>query len=97
MTGRVNYCQGKTIYIESSSNDIIPVFPIYSEEQQYFLILAAYATTIHKIKGQTLQHVTLILDMCMLSLAIGYVALSRVSSLDNFYFFSNFIYLQVIT
>ena len=84
MTGRVNYCQGKTIYIENSSNDIIPVFPIYSEEQQYFLILAAYATTIRKIKGQTLQHVTLILDMCMLSPAIGYVALSRVSSLDNF-------------
>ena len=53
MTGRVKYLKGETIYIENSSNDIIPAFPVYSAEQQYFPILAAYATTIHKIMGQT--------------------------------------------
>ena len=83
MTGRVKHCEGETIYIENSSSDIIPVFPVYSEEQQNFPILAAYASTIHKIMGQTLQHATLVFDMRMLSPAVGYVALSRVSSLDN--------------
>ena len=53
MTGRVKYLKDETIYIENSSNDIIPAFPVYSAEQQYFPILAAYATTIHKIMGQT--------------------------------------------
>lgn len=83
MTGRVKYCQGDTIFIENVSNDIIPVFPVYSEGQQYFPILPAYASTVHKIMGQTLEHITLVFDIRMLSPAVGYVALSRVSSLDN--------------
>ena len=83
MTGRVKYCQGDTIFIENVSKDIIPVFPVYCEGQQYFPILPAYASTVHKIMGQTLEHITLVFDIRMLSPAVGYVALSRVSSLDN--------------
>ena len=83
MTDRINYCEGDTIFIENSSNDIIPVFPVCSEEQQFFPIVAGYAFTIHKIMGQTLEHITLVFDMRMLSPAVGYVALSRVSSLEN--------------
>ena len=83
MTGRIKYCEGDTIFIENSSNDIIPVFPVYSEEQQFFPIVAGYAFTIHKIMGQTLEHITLVFDMRMLSPAVGYVALSRISSLEN--------------
>ena len=76
-------CEGDTIFIENSSNDIIPVFPVYFEERQFFPIVAGYAFTIHKIMGQTLEHITLVFDMRMLSPAVGYVALSRVSSLEN--------------
>ena len=83
ITGRVKYCEGKKIYIENSPNDIIPVPPVYSEEHQYFPILTAYATTIYKIIGQTLHYVTLVFDMRMLSPAVGYIVLSRASSLDN--------------
>ena len=83
MIGRVKYCESDAIYIQNSSNDIIPVFPVCSNEQQYFPILASYAATIHKIVGQTLQHVTLVFDKRILSPAVGYVALSRVSSPDN--------------
>ena len=83
MTGRVKYCEGDAIFIENSSNNIIPVFPVYSQEQQFFPIVAGYAFTIHKIMGPTLEHITLVFDIRMLSPAVEYIALSRVSSLDN--------------
>ena len=83
MTGRVRYCQNDTIFIQNSSNKIIPVFAVYCEGQKYFPIVPAYALTVHKIMGQTLQHITLVFTICILSPAVGYFALSRVSSLDN--------------
>ena len=42
-----------------------------------------YTSTVHKVMGQAVEHVTLVFDMRMLSPAVGYVALSRVSCLDN--------------
>ena len=83
MTGRVRYCQGDTIFIQNSSNEIIPHFAAYCEGQKYFPIVPAYASTVHKIMAQTLQHITLVFDIRILSPAIGYVPLLRVSSLDN--------------
>lgn len=71
------------IFIQNNSNEIILVFPVYCEEQQYFTIFAAYASTVHKIIGQTLEHINLVFDIPMLSLTIGYIVLSRVSSLYN--------------
>ena len=62
---------------------MVPVFAVYSNGLEYFPIVAGYASTIHKVMGQTLKHVTLVFDMRMLSPAVGYVALSRVSSLDD--------------
>ena len=62
---------------------MVPVFAVYSQGQEYFPIVAEYASTIHKVMGQTLQHVTLAFDKQILSPAVGYVALSRISSLDN--------------
>ena len=83
MTGRVKYCEGNTIFVQNNSGEVIPVFPVYCEGRQYFPIVPAYASTVHKIMGQTLQHITLVFDIRTLSLTVGYVALSRVSSLDN--------------
>ena len=82
MTGKIKYLQGNIIFLQAS-NKVIPVFAVYDQAKQYFPIVAGYASTVHKVKGQTLQHVTLAFDIRMLSPAVGYVALSRVSSLDN--------------
>ena len=69
--------------IYTNSKLMVPVFPVYSNGQQCYPIVAGYASTIHKVVGQTLHHVTLAFDMPILCPAVGYIALSRVSSLDN--------------
>ena len=56
---------------------------MYDKGQEYFPIVPGYASTVHKVIGQALQHVTLAFDISMLSPAVGYIALSRVSSIDN--------------
>ena len=56
---------------------------MYDKGQEYFPIVPGYASTVRKVIGQALQHVTLAFDISMLSPAVGYVALSRVSSIDN--------------
>ena len=71
-----------TIFIQTA-NVMVPVFSVYRGGQEYFPIVAGYASTIHKVMGQKLQHVTLAFDTRMLSPALWYKALSRVSSLDN--------------
>ena len=80
--GKVKYVRGNTIFVKTT-DAIVPVFAVYSNGLEYFPIVAGYAFTIHKVMGQTLKHVTLVFDMPMLSPAVGYVALSRVSSLDD--------------
>ena len=83
MTGKVKYIDGNTIYVETNTNTIILVFAVFKDGQQYFHLIAGYASTVHKVMGQTLQHITLVFDIQMLSRVVGYVALSRVSSLGN--------------
>ena len=82
MIGKIKYLQGNIIFLQAS-NKVIPVFAVYNQGQQFFPIVAGNASMVHKVMGQTLQHVTLAFDIRMLSPAVGYVALSRVSSLDN--------------
>ena len=82
MVGKVQYCEGQHIFIRRGEK-VIPVFPVYNNRQPYYPIVAGYSFTIHKVMGQTLPHVTLVFDTRFLSPAVGYVALSRVSSLDN--------------
>ena len=82
MTGKVKYAEGNIIFIQSADK-IIPIFPVYQDGVPYYPILAGYASTVHKITGQTSPHITLVFNMRILSQGVGYVALSRVSSLDN--------------
>ena len=82
MTGRVQYCDGSNIFVKCGDT-LVPVFPVYRDREPYYPIAAGYCSTIHKTMGQTLPHVTMIFYCCFLSLAVGYVALSRVSSLAN--------------
>ena len=82
MNGRVHDCEGQTIFINSGCK-IIPVFPIYRDRTSYHPMVAGYCFTIHKIMGQTLKHITLVFDTRHLAPAVGYVALSRVSPINN--------------
>ena len=72
MTRKIKYFEGNIIFIQSS-NKIIPVFAVLGQGQQYFPIVAEYASTVHKVMGQALQHVTLVFDIRILSPAVGYV------------------------
>ena len=45
-----------------------------------------YASTIAKVQGQTLDHVTIWFDMMTLPYGCAYVAISRVRSLNNLWF-----------
>ena len=79
MTG---HCDGQTIFIKSGDN-LIPVFPVYREGTPYYPLVPAYCFTVHKVMGQTIPHVTLVFDSRYLPPAVGYVALPRVSDIDN--------------
>ena len=82
MVGKVQYCEGQHIFIKCGEK-VVPVFPAYHNRQPYYPVVAGYCFTILKVMGQTLPRVTLVFDFRFLSPAVGYVALSRVSSLDN--------------
>ena len=79
MTG---HCDGQTIFIKSGDN-LIPVFPVYRDRTPYYPLVPAYCFTVHKVMGQTIPHVTLVFDSRYLPPAVGYVALPRVSDIDN--------------
>ena len=82
MTGKIKYVEGNIIFIQASEK-IIPVFAVLGHGEQYFPIVAGYASVVHKVMGQTLKHITLAFDIRMIFPAIGYVALSRVYSIDR--------------
>ena len=74
--------EGNIIFVQAV-NKLVPVFAVYDKGQRYYPIVPGYASTVHKVMGQTLQHVTLVFDTRILSPTVRYVALSRVSPLDN--------------
>ena len=82
MTGKVLYCEGQVIFFKCG-NSAVPVFPVYCNHTPYYPIAPGYSSTIHKVMGQTLRHVSLVFNCRYLSPAVRYVTLSRVSSLDN--------------
>ena len=81
-TGKVKYVESNVIFLESSKG-VLAVFPVFENGCQYYPLVPAYSSTVHKIMGQDLDHVTLAFDLRTLSPAVGYVALSSVSSFDK--------------
>ena len=59
------------------------VFPVFENDCQYYPLGATYSSSVHEIMGQDLDYVTLGFVLRTLSPALGYVALSRVSSFDK--------------
>ena len=80
--GTVSFHHGDVVFIKSK-DVIIPVFPVYSNNIKYYPLRYAYVSTVHKIKGQTLEHVTLVFVMKLITYGMGYIAASRVDSLDK--------------
>ena len=66
-----------------SSKWILVVFSVFEKGCHYYPLVAGYTSTIHKIMGQDLDHVTLAFDLNTLSPAVGNVALSRLFSFDK--------------
>ena len=44
---------------------------MYDDGKRYYPIVTGYASTVRKVMGQTLQHVTLVFDMQVLSPDVG--------------------------
>lgn len=76
------YIYNSILFVKSKTS-ILPIFPVYDDGVPYYPIVPGYASTVHKIMGQTLAHVTLAFDLTKLSSAVGYVAISRVDSINN--------------
>ena len=79
-TGRVKYIRHGIVMLENSTG-IIPVFPLFTNGQSYYPLTPAYSSTVHKIMGQDLPHVTLAFEDKVLLAAVGYVVLTRVRNL----------------
>ena len=58
-TGRVKYIRNDIVTLEKSTG-IIPVFPVFTNGQSYYPLTPAYSSTVHKIIGQDMAHVTLV-------------------------------------
>ena len=80
-TGRVKYIRNGIVMLENSTGIIIPVFPVFTNGQSYYPLTPAYSSTVHKIMGQDLPHVTLAFEDKVLPAAVGYVGLTRVRNL----------------
>ena len=84
VTGKVKMWDNAIIYIETDSY-VVPVFQVHDETtgKQYYPVLAAYATTVHKVQGQRLKHVTIVFEHEFTTKGLGYTAISRVKELKN--------------
>ena len=79
--GRVKYIQNGIIMLENSTR-LVPMFLVFLNGQPYYPVTAAYSSTVHKIMGQDMEHVTSAFENKVLPAAVEYVALTRVSNLD---------------
>lgn len=55
-----------SIYLVTSN-----IYCCIQQRAQNFPIVSSYVSTVHKVMGKTLEHVTLVFDMQILSPAIG--------------------------
>ena len=82
----------KGILVEMSNKQTLMVYPAHdfsptgtATGPAYYPVRLGYSTTLHKIQGATLPHITIWLD-CPYVRAAAYVALSRVQYDDNWRF-----------
>ena len=77
------------VLVRTEQGRVLSVYPWTSEERwTYYPFRLGYASTLHKVQGATLEHVTLWLDVRNMP-AAAYVALSRVEWDANWRFVGN--------
>ena len=86
----LNYEQG-TIFLQLPNSNVVAIHKVTSLVEQgsnrvFYPIVPAYATTICKIQGQTLQKVIVWLDCPYVPRGTAYVALSRLRLLEDLSF-----------
>ena len=52
ISGKGKYVKANSIFIQSGTS-IVHVFEVYADVQKYHPIVVGYASTIHKVMGQT--------------------------------------------
>ena len=80
--GKVKWEENNTLFLDSLKG-ILVVFPVFENWCHYYLLVAGYTSTVHKIMGEDLEHVTLAFDLKTSSPAVVYAALSRMSYFDK--------------
>ncbi len=79
MGATVTHIAKKGIYVRTDSGRRLCVYPMTDDNRvTYYPLRLGYATTLHKVQGATLRHITIWLDIPNVPGA-AYVALSRVS------------------
>nr|XP_026695284.1 uncharacterized protein LOC113475383 isoform X2 [Ciona intestinalis] len=78
----------KIVYLEIENSCFVRIYPISNEKggRMYYPFTPAYASTIHKSQGQTLQKVCVWFDAPSLPEGCAYVALSRVKQRNSLVF-----------
>lgn len=69
--GEVKYVEGKIVFIICNNSMLVPVFPVYSNRMAYYPVLPGFASTVQKVMGQDLPHMTLVFDIKNMSPAAG--------------------------
>ena len=85
VVGVVKTVQGGSIILETPTRETVVIYPVTTTLGTYYPVAPYYASTIYKVQGQTLDHVTIWFDsFCGEGLA--YVAISRVRTIENLLF-----------
>ena len=82
----VKFFRKDTIFCHTKNGTVLTVYPLVTQEKKnIYPIQPFYASTIYKIQGMTLPHVTVWFDG-MASPGTAYVAISRIKHSDNLLF-----------
>ncbi len=94
VNGRVAHVlqmEGNTVFLNLGNNNVVQVYPVSFPDEDGFLktvlpFIPAYALTIPKAQGQTINECIVWLDGVMVAPGGAYVALSRCRKLENIRF-----------
>ena len=103
VNGRVAHVlqmEGNTVFLNLANNNVVQVYPVSFPDEDGSLktvlpFMPAYALTIPKAQGQTLNECIVWLDGIMVAPGGAYVALSRCRKLENICFMTRILSSQV--
>ena len=84
--GTIERMEKCTIYVRLRNGCLLGIYKIFREGTCYYPIMPGYCSTIYKVQGKTLNHITIWFDNDIISPGTGYTALSRVRKLKDISF-----------